>query len=579
MSFPEIDVGGSDSAILSRDVVRMSAILRRCAQKSISHLTSSSEKGLRADIRKLLRYLVRKTGSGDAHLFRVAGTGTDSPILGLRYEAAFRDFDRRALRRVPLQLLPRSIQENLFDQQITAIPKDVDCGRLLNLFFASVQSTTYLMCPLFVDGRLKGILGLVDPPQLLVYGGGELPELLTLCGNVLLAHVIRTRQQRSHNRRLNKWRAIADQSCDFSISLDERETILDTTAFGLGDATPPLDGLRLTDVVSRNFHDECRAQIARAIQTGSVRTCEFQVQLDSSPAGSYVARIDPTTNNPRATVTLYLTDNEADRELRERVRELSQQLDRASKLSLLGQMSTEFAHQLNQPLQAIMMYSNTMVRKLEKGTATDEYIIRTLRSIEASIDQGSEIIQSIREFIRFRNLRVEEVIVDDIIEHAVLMVLPTVRGSGGELVTPEAYSGTSIRVDRPQTTHVLINLIINALEACNEAGIDRAHIEVSIERRLDIRRVLIHVKDNGPGLPSDDPRKVFKEYETSKPDGLGMGLAISLDVCVTQGGGLTAANNLDGRGCTFTISMPIADRTNSDTDEIEALPEQELPAD
>jgi C4-dicarboxylate-specific signal transduction histidine kinase len=349
----------------------------------------------------------------------------------------------------------------------------------------------------------------------------EFFELLKLNGSILLQNVLRVRRQRKRSRRFRQWRRIADQACDFSFSVDDQFVICNTTTFGAGEATPKLNGLRLTDFVVRSFHRELMMQIQTAVNSGEIRTSDFQLALDQCEPRWFMARIEPMRNPSVACATLYMTDNHSDMLLQEEVRDLTDRLGKASRLSLLGQMSTEFSHQLNQPLQAILNYCNIVQRRFRKCKATEDSCRDALASIEESVVHSAKIIQRIREFVNFGSLQMEPVPVDELLRQAMMLVLPTARGRDADLIPAPVSPGMTVKVDRAQTTHVLVNLIVNALDACCDSGARRPRIELMV---LSVPRhglVTLAVRDNGPGLPDGDSEIVFKKFYTGKMRGWG----------------------------------------------------------
>jgi signal transduction histidine kinase len=106
-----------------------------------------------------------------------------------------------------------------------------------------------------------------------------------------------------------------------------------------------------------------------------------------------------------------------------------------------------------------------------------------------------------------------------------------------------------------QTTHVVFNLLHNAVEACRSTGTPDPHIHVGCGLCPDNpQQVLITVSDNGPGIASDQLSRVFDRFFTTKPDGFGLGLAICRDVIQRQNGSITVTNNPE-RGCTFSVRL------------------------
>ncbi|MEZ6130144.1 MAG: ATP-binding protein [Planctomycetaceae bacterium] len=509
----------------------------------------------------------------DVQLFRVALDQSGAGIVGLRLHSGFRaeDADLSMLHRFQFRLLSSGVQDGMKQGQIVKIPgRSTKGGRLLTALLHRMDCEAYYLCPLFVNGELRGMLGIAwqrqidrDSEQ-----AAELFELLKLNGLILLVGLIRVRRETVRRRKLKAWRRLADQACDFAVTIDRNYVIRNTVVFGSGPATPQLDGLRLIDLVTRSCYRDLDRQIESAVRTSEVRTIDFQLILGHEGPRWYLARIEPSGRSSDIHVTLYLTDNHPDKVLEEQVRELSDGLLKASRLSLLGQMSTEFAHQLNQPLQAILNYCNLMQRRIGKQSDTPDGNLTTLQNIETSVQHAANIIQRVRDFVKFRSLSTEVLQIGDLIDQASLMVLPTARGWNVEIVPQLNMASCEVVADRSQTTHVLVNLMMNALEACRDCGIERPRVEISVSVDSHRGRVVVAVKDNGPGLPKQDPDIVFRKFYTGREDGLGMGLAISRDVCESQGGSLTATNNIDEPGCTFFVTMVLNPAIESETVEL-----------
>ncbi len=581
-----ISAGGSDSSAMSAPEHAVEngvgKALRQCALNAIDMLTSASPARLNVIVRRQLRSQAKAIDAVDIHLFRIrlddAGTG----IAGLRYhsELSANDDDLAALQHFQFQLLSPEVQECLRTDQIAQVQSgSTSGGRLVTGLMKQLDCSSYILCPLFVAGCLRGIMGVAVRNGDACSDDNDFFQLLRLNGSILLNNVLRVRRQRKRSRRLRQWRRIADQACDFAFGVDDRFVICNTTMFGAGEATPKLDGLRLTDVVVRSFYRELKSQIQTAIKTGEVRTSDFQLALDQCEPRWFMARIEPARSTSVAWVTLYMTDNHSDMLLQEEVRGLTDRLGKVSRLSLLGQMSTEFSHQLNQPLQAILNYCNLVQRRFEKGTATARNCRDALASIEESVVHSAGIIRRIRDFVNHGALHLEAVPVDELLQQAIMLVHPTTRGRDADLIPAPESPGVTVMVDRVQTTHVLVNLIVNALEACCECGSSRPRIELKVHPAPEHGQVTLAVRDNGPGLPDGDSEIVFQKFYSGKDDGLGLGLSVSRKVCESQGGSLTAKDNAAENGCTFYLTAPAYVATGSETTELEVLDDIKLQTD
>jgi C4-dicarboxylate-specific signal transduction histidine kinase len=207
---------------------------------------------------------------------------------------------------------------------------------------------------------------------------------------------------------------------------------------------------------------------------------------------------------------------------------------------------------------------------LTQGRDTRENTIRVLDEIEKTIQHSKDITTSIQSFVQDRRLQTTTVAVDDLLAQAFMLASPLARDHGAQLVFPQEGSELDVQADRVQTTHVILNLIVNAIEACRDAERDEPRIEVRTEPRgNDLLAVL--VSDNGPGLPEARQKELFQEFQSDKIGGMGIGLTISRDICKAQQGELTASNNSDGSGCTFCFTLPLPGGNQNDTGEMDPI--------
>jgi C4-dicarboxylate-specific signal transduction histidine kinase len=219
-------------------------------------------------------------------------------------------------------------------------------------------------------------------------------------------------------------------------------------------------------------------------------------------------------------------------------------------------LSNSLAHELNQPLGAILRNAEAAEMFLQAPSPDLEEVRAILADIRKDDQRAGEVIDRMR-----LQLKQHEV------EHS-LLDLNLLTGEVLELVSPEADSrkiwltletGSShppVRGDRVQLQQVLLNLLLNAMDAVNDSAPDGRRVMVRIQTAGP--QVEVAVSDTGHGIPEDKLARVFDPFFTTKPDGLGMGLAISRDVIEAHGGRLWAKNNEAG-GATFTITLPAAE--------------------
>ena len=253
---------------------------------------------------------------------------------------------------------------------------------------------------------------------------------------------------------------------------------------------------------------------------------------------------------------LAMVENVTERQLAEaRARQHQEHLAHVLRVSTMGEMAAELAHELNQPLGAIVNFANgTLVRLRARGVEPE-----LERAVEQIADEGlraGEVIRRIREFVRQGDSRFEQSDVNHLVRQAAHLVEADARGSGIPMRLALDPGLPSIQVDRIQVEQVILNLLRNALDAivASPHGDD----EVLVRTCRSNGAVEVTVRDTGVGLPPDAAARIFDAFFTTKRGGLGMGLSISRSIVEAHGGRLWAADNRD-RGMSFTFSLPLGD--------------------
>jgi len=242
---------------------------------------------------------------------------------------------------------------------------------------------------------------------------------------------------------------------------------------------------------------------------------------------------------------------EADR----RLREMQAELLRVTRLNAMGEMTAAIAHELNQPLAAIANYIAALRRTLESGTP--EAVSRLPQVIDKAAQQtmrAGEIIRNLRSFVEKR----EGVRTSEDLAALVRRSLALSNFAGADNATALTFrldeTLPHVCVDAVQIQQVLLNLVRNSLEAMR--GRDNRDLMIATERgEPGFARVT--VRDSGPGLPKAVREKLFQPFQTTKEDGMGLGLTICDVLVQANGGHLSLVDGLDG-GAGFTFELPLA---------------------
>jgi signal transduction histidine kinase/ligand-binding sensor domain-containing protein len=243
----------------------------------------------------------------------------------------------------------------------------------------------------------------------------------------------------------------------------------------------------------------------------------------------------------------------AEAEAQQRLHELAH----LSRVAFAGELATSIAHELNQPLAAIVSNADAARRMLTvpKGPGSGEDVDDVLRDISAEGKRASGVIRTLREFLRRGT--VEHVPVD--ISETIGEVLPVLRHVLERHKVTVVVNGVTalprVLGDRIALQQVLMNLIMNAAEAMQAVPEDLRLI--AIEGRQERDRVLVSVRDQGPGVAPAVQKAIFEPFASTKPDGMGMGLTISRSIVDSHDGELSVADAPEG-GAVFCLSLPVA---------------------
>ena len=236
-----------------------------------------------------------------------------------------------------------------------------------------------------------------------------------------------------------------------------------------------------------------------------------------------------------------------------RVHKLQNELFHAARLTAAGQMAAALAHELNQPLTAVVNSVNAAKRLLAREDHASLVIARDVNdeAVEQAL-RASEIIRRLRQFVTRDETEKRMEVLPSMIEEATALVSSGAASFAARLNFEFYDSATAVWVNRVQIQQVLVNLIRNAFEAMA----DQDQREVTLATRaLDSGMIEIAVTDIGPGIPSDIADRLFEPFVSSKHDGMGLGLSISRSIVEAHGGRLKTEPK-PGGGTVFRFTLP-----------------------
>ncbi len=260
--------------------------------------------------------------------------------------------------------------------------------------------------------------------------------------------------------------------------------------------------------------------------------------------------------NGKTEVLGVASDITARKRAEEESRRHQEELARVGRISTMGEMASGLAHELNQPLSAIVSYTQTCVKALQATNRQDNSLLfDVLGKIAEQGQRAGEIIRRMREFVRHHKPRREEVNINAVIRDALTLIEPEAREKRVVIHLNLADPSPILRGDNIQIEQVLINLMKNAVEAMEAVPENSRRMEVGTVQVGD-ERVIITVSDTGPGLAPEATDRAFDPFFTTKGLGIGMGLSISRSIVEAHGGRIQATRNPES-GMLFTVMFPV----------------------
>ena len=234
-----------------------------------------------------------------------------------------------------------------------------------------------------------------------------------------------------------------------------------------------------------------------------------------------------------------------------------------SRVSSMGELTASLAHELNQPLTAIASNAAAGRRLLAQGSPDLEMFEELLVDVSADARRAGDIIHGIHHFVRKSEGVRRAVNLNEIIREVLRLLHSDLLGRGTAIETQLAPSLPSVDANAVQLQQILLNLLMNSLEAMQATPAAKRRVVISTTCEAD-SSVTVGVRDHGCGLPEEDLDKVFTHFYSTKPNGMGMGLTIVRSIVEAHGGKLNAENS--DEGARFFFRLPIA--AKSETQEV-----------
>ena len=359
-----------------------------------------------------------------------------------------------------------------------------------------------------------------------------------------------------------RFRAIFNSTYEFIGLLDPDGTVLETNQTALD-----FVGCTNADVVGRPFWDtpwwthsprfqtRLKEGIREAAKGKLVRFEAEHVGKDGRTS-TVDFSLKPILNEQGETVIIIPEGHDiSDRkQAEERAQRMQLESAHVMRISAMGEMASGMAHELNQPLTALVSYCGTALQLARETPSLPADYIEILERASEQAHRAGGVIRHLREFLSKGSNDKAKVVLDDLIQGVIDFISWEVRDSDIQIAFTPGCPGREVFAGKVQIEQVLINMIRNSVEAIRQASISDGRVDIASNPAAD-GSIEVTVADNGPGVDPKIADSLFEPYQTSKEEGMGMGLAISHSIIEAHDGKLWL-DKQHQQGALFCLSLP-----------------------
>jgi PAS domain S-box-containing protein len=359
------------------------------------------------------------------------------------------------------------------------------------------------------------------------------------------------------------FRTMAETAADVIITMDQNSTILFVNAAVervFGYVPTELIGQKITALMPEGLRQYHLEGMRHYLETGERRVSWSAVSFPGLHKSGREISLEIAFAESRISDRRVFTGIMRDITERKRTEleaaQLRAELAHISRVSTMGELAASLAHELNQPLTAILSNAQAAQRFMAANPDDLEDVREILKDIVQDNNRAGEVIRRMRALVRKEELAFVSLDLASVIGDVAALIHSDAILHSVQILVELNPGLPQVRGDRVQLQQVVLNLLLNAFDAMKDCPTN--HRQVMLRGNLDdARMVRVAVQDCGVGLSRDKLEKIFEPFYSTKRDGMGMGLSISRSIIEAHGGRLWAANNPD-RGATFYFTLPIA---------------------
>ena len=312
-------------------------------------------------------------------------------------------------------------------------------------------------------------------------------------------------------------------------------------------------------MVLQRIHPEDRALVQRTIERASSdgKDLDYEYRLlmpDASVKHVHIVAHAVRDHGYQLEFIGALMDVTAAKQAEEELHKTQTELAHVTRVTALGELTASIAHEVNQPLAALVTNAEACLRWLDRGTPDLGEARGAVESIIKDGNRAAEVIRHVRALTNKTDTQKAPLDINDVVNEVIALVQRELFSHRVSLRTEFAPALPVVLADRVQLQQVTINLIMNGIEAMQPIT-DRPRELVIRSHQDEARQVLVTVEDCGVGISAENVDRLFNAFFTTKSSGMGMGLSICRSIIAAHGGRMSAANN-PGSGATFQFTLP-----------------------
>jgi two-component system NtrC family sensor kinase len=433
-----------------------------------------------------------------------------------------------------------------------------------------------LIVPLKAKGKVLGTLSVASHSSR-QFMDEDVKLLTTIAGQIAIAI---ESAQLYEKARLAAQEALASERRYREIFESANDAIwihdLDGNIIAANEASEKLTGYNLEDLLKMNVKSLLSAESLDL--AGQIRHKLFRGEIVEQPYEQRLIRKDGTERILKLTTSLITGDDKpkslqhiardvtAEKEMQDnlsaayqqlseytqRLKENQEQLIQAEKLTSLGQMAASIAHEVNNPLSGVLVYTQLLTKRLRSDKLTKDIALENLSKMEAELNRSTKLIRNLLDFARQSPPTLWEVDINEIVSRAFDLAAHSAELQHIQVTKELSPAIPKVVADFDQLQQVCLNLIINAIQAMPEGG--KLTIRTSIDND---RQVKIEIQDTGCGIPPENMSKLFTPFFSTKgKKGVGLGLAVAYGIVQRHHGRIEVQSKV-GEGTIFTIYLPL----------------------